>query len=463
MKSKPANQKSEYRSKEMEFRMARALLLSAVLVSFVAASDPVPAPKQKKIIALIGGTIHTVSGGEIANGTIVFDKGKITAIAADAVIPPNAERINTTGKHVYPGLINAFSDLGLIEIPLGAPGTMDLEEVGRINPNVRAEVAVNPESELIPVARSAGITLSGTAPAGGTISGLAAAMMTDGWTSEDMTLKKAIGLVVNWPSMLWRPNPRSRQSKEDWMKERDGQVKLLRDAFANARAYRKAKISEDQKGIPYHDTDERWEAMIPVLEGVVPVFVVANELTQIQAAISWVGQEGIRMVLVGGRDSWRVAHQLKEKNIPVILQGTHSLAARRSEAYDLPLTLPKKLFDAGVRFCIAGQAGEDNASNSRHIPHHAASAAAFGLSKNEALRSITLSAAEILGVAEKVGSLEIGKDATLIVTNGDPLELSTSVEQVFIQGRKCDMRDKHKQLYEKYVEKYKQLETEKRK
>ncbi|MBI3578763.1 MAG: amidohydrolase family protein, partial [Ignavibacteriales bacterium] len=287
----------------------------------------------------------------------------------------------------------------------------------------------------------------------GLISGLSAAMMMDGWTWEDLTLKGGIGLIINWPTMVYSPSPFFRQqSKEDWQKQRDTELKALRDAFANARAYMVAKQAKGQKGVPTHDTDPRWEAMIPVLQGKTPVVANANELSQIQAAITWAEQEGVKLVIAGGRESWRVADQLKAKNIPVIVADIQN-AGRRWEDYDVMFSLPKKLFDAGVRFCITGGT---NGSFSRDVPYQAANAAAYGLPKDEALKSVTMYAAQILGIADKVGSLEIGKDATLIITNGDPLEIETNVEQEFIQGKKIDLRDKQKHLYEKYKEKYRQ-------
>lgn len=435
-------------------RISMILILVSVLVWNIAlASDPNPAPKQKKPIALIGATVHTVSGSVIENGTIVFDKGKITAVGTNVSIPADADQINLRGKHVYPGLIDAYNSLGLAEVPLGAPGTVDVAEVGQINPNVRVEVSINPETEHIPVARSGGITVVGVKPGGGLISGLSAAIMMDGWTWEDLTLRGGIGLIVNWPSMVYAPSPFFQQSKEDWQKQRDTQLKAIRDAFASARAYMVAKQAKGQKGIPTHDTDPRWEAMIPVLQGKIPVVVNANELSQIQAAITWAEQESVKLVIAGGKESWKVADQLKAKDIPVIVTDIQNVG-RRWEDYDVVFSLPKKLFDAGVRFCITGDGG---GSNSRNVPHHAANAAAYGLPKDEALKSVTLYPAQILGIADKVGSLEIGKDATLIVTNGDPLEIETNVEQEFIQGKKIDLRDKHKHLYEKYKEKYRQL------
>ncbi len=434
------------------FLLATLVLCSSLSV----ASDAIPAPKQKKPIALIGGTIHTVSGGIMENATILFDKGKIVALGTSVSIPPDAERINLSGKHVYPGIIDAYTSMGLTEIG-SVRGTIDEAETGLINPSVRAEVAVNPESELIPVARSLGITVVATVPSGGLISGLGAALMLDGWTWEDLTLKSGLGLVINWPSMVYTPSHRARVTKEEWQKQRDDQLKALREAFASARAYMVAKNAEKQKGVPVHNSDPRWQAMIPVLQGTVPVLVRANEMTQIQAAITWAETEGVKLVIVGGRDAWLVRGQLKAKDVPVIITDIQSAPTRLWQGYNEVFTLPMRLQQAGIRFCITG---DGSPSNSRNTAYHAANAAAYGLPKDEALKSVMLYAAQILGIADRVGSLDVGKDATLIVTTGDPLEPTTVTEAMFIQGKKIDLNDKHKQLYNKYKEKYHQLKSE---
>ncbi len=428
------------------------LVISLLTVHSLFASE-IPAKKQEKPIALVGGTIHTVSGDVISNGTIVFDNGKIISLGANVSVPQNAERIEVKGKHIYPGMINARTNIGLSEIG-AVRATNDVSESGSINPNIRAEVAVNPESELIPVTRSNGVTIAVTMPDGGAISGTAALIELDGWTYEDMTYKAPVGLIINWPSMTINKAWWERRSEEDQKKDRDKALNQIRNAFKDARAYWKAKKAESEKGVPFHETDLRWEAMIPVLEGNVPVMVNAEEVQQIQAAVAWAEQEGVKMILLGGYDAWRVADLLKAKNVSVIVNPMLRTPWRRFEPYDDPMTLPKKLFDAGVKYCIGGEAG---ASNERNIPYHAAMAASYGLPKDEALKSVTLYPAQLLGVADRVGSLETGKDATLIVTTGDPLEITTHVEMEFIQGKKIDLNDKQKRLYEKYYEKYKRL------
>lgn len=435
-----------------------AFVLGAVLLFSTTArsSNQIPAKPQEKPIAIVNATIHPVSSTPIERGTIVFDKGRIVAVGTNVAIPQNAEVIDGTGKHVYPGLMSPDTYIGLTEIG-AVRASRDVAETGRINPNVRAEVAVNPESEIIPVTRANGITTFVTSPRGGLISGLSAVMMSDGWTWEEMTLKAPAALVVQWPSMTIARGWWVTKSEEEQIKDREKALKELAEAFRDARAYMTAKNAEQHKGIPYHTSDVRWEAMIPVLDGKVPVVVSANEVQQIQAAVAWAQQEGLKLILKGGHDAWRVTDLLKEHNIPVLAGGIHRLPSRRFEKYDEPFTLPKKLHEAGIPFAIIS---DDEAPHERNLPYQAAQAAAYGLPKEEALKAITLYPAQIFGVADRIGSLEVGKDATLIVTTGDPLEIVTNVEMEFIQGRKIDLTSKHTMLYEKYREKYRRQATQ---
>jgi imidazolonepropionase-like amidohydrolase len=418
--------------------------------SFSIASTPVPAKKQDRPIVLTGGTIHTVTGGVIENGMILFDKGKITAIGKSVVVPANAERIDVTGKHVYPGLINTASNIGLNEIE-AVRATVDINETGRINSNVRAEVAVNPESELFPTTRANGVTVSHVIPGGSLIAGRSAAMMMDGWTTDEMTLKAPIGLYVSWPSMRISRSPFARQTEEEQKKNIERSIKELQTAFDDARAYLKARKAEKEK----HQTDLRWEAFAPVFDRSAAVIVGANEVTQIQSAVQFAKDQNVRLIIHGGRDSWKVAGLLKENNVSVIVEPVHDLPGRRWEEYDIPFTVPAKLHAAGVLFAVSG--GGNATMGERNIGYQAATAAAYGLPKEEALKSITINAAKLLGIDDLVGSLEQGKDATLIVTNGDPLEIMSNVEMEFIQGRKIDLRSRHTELWKKYEEKYRQL------
>jgi imidazolonepropionase-like amidohydrolase len=430
--------------------------LTLIFVMNLYASDIIPGKPQNKPIALVGGTIHTITNGTIENGIVLFDKGKIVAVGKDVNIPKDAEVIDIKGKHVYPGLINAFTTIGLVEIG-AVRATRDVTEVGLVNPNVRAEVAFNPDSEHPPVTRANGITLALVVPTGDLIAGQSALMMLDGWTWEDMTLKAPVGLHIYWPRMVQAQGfgfMFARQSPEEMKKETEKRLQLIRETFKKARAYKKAKEAETQKGVPYHDTDLKYEAMIPVLEGKVPVFVHANSAKEILSAIQWAESEGVKIVIVGGADSWKVVDVLKSKNIPVILTNIHRLPSGRDSDYDEPFTVAYKLYKAGVKFCIGGEGGY---YNERNLPYQAGTCAAFGLPREEALKAITIYPAEILGVADKVGSIEPGKDATLIVTTGDPLEIPTQVIYEFIQGRKVDLSNRQTKLYEKYVEKYRRL------
>jgi len=432
------------------------------LSSLAHASPEVPGKPQDRPIALVGGTVHPVSGPAIEHGIVLFDGGKIVAVGADVTVPEKAERVDVSGKHVYPGLIDANTQVGLVEVPTIA-GSRDMTETGLVNPNVRAEVAVNPDSELIPVGRSGGVLTVLTVPSGRLVTGLAAAMQLDGWTWEDMCLRAAIGLHVAWPRM---------QSVEAWwmeesasaqMESRDRALESLRRALDDARAYGIAKRAHaDGKG-PQPDYDTRWESLQPVLEGKTRVFIEADDLQQIQSALAFCDQERLKPVIVGGHDALGCVALLKKLDAPVIIGGVHRLPARPHEAYDSAFTLPNRLREAGIKYCIAGEIGGASSggpSNVRNLPHHAGTAVAYGLPADEALKAITLYPAEILGIADRIGSLVANKDATLIVTTGDPLEIATQVTAAYIQGRQVDLNDRHKRLWEKYKEKYRRLGIE---
>ena len=428
-------------------RAAAAVLLAAAAAGTAPAAAQVPAPPQSQPIALTGGTIHTVTNGVIQNGTIVFENGVITAVGADVAVPAGARRVDVSGRHIYPGLIDAYSAMGLQEIG-SVDVTSDTNELGDFNPNVRAEVAVNPESRHIGTARSNGVLVTLTTPSGGIVSGLSAALMLDGWTWETMTLKSGAALNVNWPN----PNPRNAgNARSNANRDRPDyaeQIRALRDMFATARAYRDAQAS----GMP-HDTDSRWEAMVPVVNGEIPVVVSANDIQQIQDAIAWADAEGVRIVLRGASDALYVADHLAARRIPVLLTSSMSAPNRDWEAYDSNYSLAARLHEKGVPFGITGGA---SAPYTHRLPYEAGVAVAFGLPAEEALRAVTIYPARIMGIDDRVGSLEVGRDATLLITTGNPLDFLANVEQAYVQGREIDMMDIHRQLYEKYSEKVRQ-------
>ena len=412
------------------------------------ASDTLPASPQAKAIAIKGATIHPVSGPDIPSGTIVFDNGKITAIGADAAIPAGAEVIDGTGKHVYPGLINANTVLGLVEIG-AVRATVDVEEAGAINPNVRSITSVNPDSELIPVARSAGVLTALSVPEGGLVSGQSAVLRLDGWTPEEMTVLSPAAMHLRWPNLTIDRRPRARKSVKDQQKEIEKAQKQIRDAFQIARSYWQARKNPG----PDFKMDLRWEALMPVFDGKLPLFVHASTLAQIEAALAWAKEMQLKIVLVDGDDAWRVAAQLKESDTPVVLGPATSLPPRRDDDYDSAWSSAAQLQKAGVRFCIASN-GRGAETNERNVGYEAGLAAGYSLPKEEALKAVTIYPAQILGVADRLGSLETGKAATLIVTNGDPLDFPTQVEAAFIDGRKIDLSNRQTRLRDKYREKY---------
>jgi len=423
------------------------LLLLLSISPFAAGSDVIPGASQTAPIALIGGTVHPVSSASFEDGVVVFDKGRIIAVgkANDVAIPDDAVCIEIEGQHVYPGLFEAHSHLGLVEIA-AVRATRDSRETGSFNPNVRAHVSVNPDSELIPVTRSNGVLLALTSPQGGVISGQAAVMQLDGWTYEDMTLKPDAGLVVYWPGV-----PDGLKSEKEIKTDR---VQEIRDLFASARAYRKARQADDTQR-----TDLKLEAMLPVIDGKLPMLVWADGLSTIQSAVAFAVEQNVRIIILGGYDADLCAELLNEHSVPVIVSAVYRLPRRRDAAFDEAYTLPERLRKSRVKFCISGTAAS-RSSNARNLPYHAGTAVAYGLPHDEALKAITLYPAEILGVADRVGSLQPGKDATLMVTTGDPLETISNVVSAWIQGRGVDLDSRHKRLYRKYREKYRQLDTE---
>lgn len=424
-------------------------IVAMALPSLCVSAVPTPAPAQNHAIALTGATIHTADGPVISNGTIVFENGKITAIGSSVTVPADADHIDCTGKHIYPSLIEANTNMGLTEIG-SIRATNDASETGSINPNVKAEVAVNPESEIIPVTRSNGVLLALTCPSGGVLSGTSALIQLDGWTWEDMTVASPIAMHLNWPRMRPFTSWWSQESDEDQLKRRDEQLQTIRDAFANARAYMTARKS----GATNAPFDSRWEAMIPVLEGRVPVMIESDDIQQIQAVVAFAETEKIKLILRGGYDAPHCAELLKKNDIPVIVDGIHRMPQRADDPFDAPFTVPERLRQAGVRYCITGGGG---ASNVRNLPYHAATAVSYGLPADEALKAITIYPAQLLGVSDRVGSLAVGKDATLFVADGDILAIPTHVEHAFIQGAKIDLTDKQKVLYDKYKEKQRRL------
>jgi imidazolonepropionase-like amidohydrolase len=367
-------------------------------------------------------------------------------------VPSGAKVIDCTGKHVYPGFVHANTLLGLQEIST-IEGSDDSRETGNLNPNQRAEVMYNPDSDFLPVTRLNGVTTVLTIPGGGAVRGTSALMHLDGWTQEDITVRAPAALHVQWPNMTPIHAFFELRSDEEQAKARDEAIKAIGDAFDDARAYWTARDAESGKGVPRHDDDVRWDAMRKALKGEIPVAFHCDALNQIRAVLRFCDQQKLtNIILLGGYDSWRVADELKRRNIAVIVAGVLATPNRGYESYDEAFTVASKLAKAGVRYCIADEGGGFAAANARNVPYQAAMAEAFGLDHDEALKSVTLYPAQILGAGDKIGSIEVGKLADLQVTDGDPLIIATHCEQVVVNGKVVPMESRQTRLFKKYDE-----------
>ncbi len=425
-----------------------ATVVATTLLSPSSASAQVrmTVPPQSEPVALQGATIHTVTNGVIENGTILFENGVISAIGTDVRIPQGTRVVDASGKHIYPGLIDAYSTVGISEI--GAVGVSnDVNELGDFNPNVRAEVAVNAESRHIGTTRSSGVLVTLSTPGGGLISGMSSALSLEGWSWEEMSMESAAALNVNWPD----PNPGRRRRSGGFGGPQEEpvpypeRVQQLKDFFAEARAYRDAVAAGEEVR-----TDSRYAAMIRALDRAIPVLVNADGAAQINDAITWGLEEDVRLVIRGGGDAIHVADRLVANDIPVILTSTMAAPGRDYEGYDDTYSMPAQLHEAGVRFAISGGSG---ALYSNRLPWEAGVAVAFGLPEEEALKAVTINAAEFMGIDDRVGSLEPGKQATFLITTGTPLDMTSDIEQSYIQGREIDMMDIQKWFFDKYMKK----------
>ncbi|GAB4402056.1 MAG: amidohydrolase [Microscillaceae bacterium] len=407
---------------------------------------PVPAPAQKKAIVLQGGTFHLGNGQILQNGALRFEKGLITEIGAQ-VPTEGAEIINTDGQHVYPGFILTATTLGLNEIE-ALRQTRDYAETGELNPNVRALVAYNTDSELIPTIRNNGVLLAHVMPSSGLVSGLSSVMTLDGWNWEDAQHTPDVGLHLHWPPMYeqtgWWAEPGGIEKNE----EREEILVQIEDLFRQARAYAKQTNPEP--------VNLKLEAMRDLFSGRRILFLHASYAKEMVEAIALAQRHEVKkIVVIGGADALVIADFLKNNQIPVILDRLHRLPDWPEDPVWHPYELPALLHQAGVKVALAYDVESNAPMGTRNLPFLAGTAAAYGLDREVALQMITSYPAQILGIAEKTGTLEKGKEASLVVSKGDLLDMRTNqVQMAFIQGRKLDLNDKHKGLYQLYKEKY---------
>ncbi len=408
-----------------------------------------PAKMQSKKIIITGGTVHVGNGTVVENnGSIVVENGKITAVGNNAAADNNATVINASGKHIYPGLILASSNLGLQEITGSVRGTNDVFEIGDLNPNVRSIVAYNTDSRIINTLRSNGILLANVVPRGSVIGGSSSTVQLDAWTWEDAAYRTDYGMHFYMPSLFSRPNPFAAQFGQqppvDPLKRGLEQIEGVKQFFREAKAW----IQQPNKTT----ANLKLDAVKGLFEKKQRLFIHCNIVKEMLIAIDFVKEFGFDVTLVGAQDCWQIADLLKQHNISVILQQTHNLPTLDDDDVDQPYKTPALLQKAGVLYALSD---EDGQTRGRNLPFNAGTSAAYGLTKEQALSSITLNAATILGIADRTGTIETGKDANLVISDGDILDMRSSIiTHAFIQGRAIDLNDKHKQLNERYVKKY---------
>lgn len=436
-------------------RIERALPILALLLGLgatgVMAQQPVPAPAQQRSVLVTGGTVHVGDGRVIDEGAVGFRNGKVDFVGyAYGVTATYDTIIQVAGKHVYPGFIAAEATLGLEEVE-AVRASVDKQDIGRFEPELRTLIAYKADSRVIPTVRSNGVLIAQIAPRGLVIGGTSSVVQLDAWDWEQAAVKVDDAVHMNWPAAYQRTGWWAEPGETDSEKrdERAQRMEELRTFFRRARAYAQVSTPEVY--------DLRLEAMRGIFDGTKALFVNANAAKEIAEAVQFAKAEGVkRLVIVGGHDAWRVADLLRENKVDVVLRRLHSLPLRPEEDIDLPYRLPALLKERGVRFCL-GYMGDMETMGLRNLPFLAGTAAAYGLSTEDALRSITLDAAAVLGVDDRMGSLSVGKDATLIVSAGDALDMrGNQVVHAFIQGRRIVLDDHHQQMYRMYKQRLEQ-------
>ena len=425
-------------------------------ISLALALASTSAVGRAQSLLLSGATVHTVSGETLAPGKVLIKDGKIAAVGAN-LSADDAKTIDLTGQHLFPGLIALNTVVGLIEIS-GVRATQDTTEVGDYTPDVESWIAVNPDSELIPVARANGIAYFQPVPHGGSVPGQSGLVGVEGWTTEQRTIKKPLALHVFWPNMdlnlTVRANPgrkgKGGKSMDEQAKERRTKLRALQEFFDDAAAYAKAKDAAAKGSTPAPEKIPAWEAMLPYVRGEAMIMVHADEARQITAAVKWATTNKFKFVIAGGRDAWMVSDLLATNHVPIVYAHTFSLPERDTDSYDVHFAAPGKLTKAGIKVLFsAGETGFD-APLAKNLPYCAGQAVAFGLHYDEALKGITLYPAQVAGVDDRLGSIEPGKEATLFAATGDILDLRADVTHFWFAGKEISLENRHTRLYQKY-------------
>jgi imidazolonepropionase-like amidohydrolase len=419
------------------------LLIILIIVGNSLTAQNTPAPKQSEAILIVGATAHLGTGKAIKNSAIGFENGKITFVgtAAEADESAFAKVIDAAGKHIYPGFIAPNNQLGLVEIE-SVRATRDDREVGYMNPSIRTIIAYNTDSKVTPTIRSNGILMSQVTPLGGRISGQSSIVQLDAWNWEDAAVKTDEGVWMSWPRYYtwtgWWAEPGEIKMNKNY----NEQIQEIKNYVKEAKAYAAEKTSE---------TNLKFEAMKGLFDKSKKLYVKVDFSKAMMEVVNFAKAEGIEVVLVGANDAWMITDFLKKNNISLIISQTHRLPSREDEDVDMPYKMPKILSDAGITFALSMK----DMWQQRNLPFQAGHAVGYGLDYEKAVQAITLNTAKIMGIDKTVGSLEKGKAATLIVSNGDALDMRTcAIEQAFIDGRSISLDNKQKALYRKYKEKY---------
>lgn len=427
-----------------------AIFCSLATFSLALAQDDVyPAKEYKGLTFITNGTVHIGNGQVLENATIKINNGKIEQVGSNIPVPSGDVRVfDVKGKQVYPGLILSNSQIGLIDIS-SVRATTDASEIGDLNPNIRSIIAYNTDSKIINTLKSNGILLANIIPDGGNLTGSSSVVQFDAWNWEDAAYKLDNGIHYNMPTLINRPNPFAeffgpRGDQGDPVKRGLESIERVKDFFRQARAY----LAQDK----HENTNLKFEAVKGLFDKKQKFFVHCDLVKEILVAVDFAKEFGFEIVLVGASESWQVADLIRQNNMSVILSQAHSLPTMMDDDVDQPYRAASFLQKAGVLYAIND---DDASARGRNLPFNAGTYAAYGISKEEALSAITLNAAKILGVADKTGSIETGKDANIVVSEGDILDMKSSIiTHAFIQGRLVDLTDKHKQLLERYKLKY---------
>jgi len=423
----------------------------ALAVLLAAASTGAAAQDAPATFAIVNARVETVSGQPLEKATVVVTGGRIAAVGADVSVPEGAATIDATGQTLYPGLIDGLTVLGLTEIG-SVPGSVDVSEQGDVNPHAKAWVALQPHSDLIPVARANGVTLALAAPSGGLVSGQSALIRLAGSTPAELVVKAPAAMHVEYPSgrpafefaqLFQEPELKTfEERQQEKTKNQEKALRRLGGLLDEARAW--AAGREAAPGAPSRP-DLPLESLAPAARGELPVIIRADTEADIRGAVAFAAQRGLKAIIAGGADAWRCADLLKKKDVPVLIN-VDRVPRREDEPYDAAFANAAALHRHGVRFAIV----TDDASQSRNLPYEAAMARAYGLPAEAALRAITLSPAEIFGVADRLGSIEPGKQATLVLASGDIMDARTQVTRVWIDGLAQSLETRHTRLWQQF-------------